>query len=42
MIINRVFAFPSHWTFEIKPIARLLSKYVGNGNGWIDPFADNG
>lgn len=28
---------PSKWTFQIKPIAELLSKY-GVGKGWIDPF----
>lgn len=39
MIINRKFAFPSEWTFTIKPISQLLSKYIGNGAGWIDPFA---
>ena len=30
---------PNHWTFQIQPIADLLSRYVGNGKGWIDPFA---
>jgi hypothetical protein len=30
---------PSPWTFTIKPIAELLSRYVGDGKGWIDPFA---
>lgn len=39
MIINRVWAMPSKWTFTIKPIADLLARYVGDGNGWIDPFA---
>ena len=39
MIINRVWAMPSRWTFTIKPIAELLSRYVGDGKGWIDPFA---
>ena len=39
MDITRKFAFPSAWTFTIKPIARLLTKYVGDGIGWIDPFA---
>lgn len=36
---NRVWAMPNKWTFKIDPIARLIYKYVGNGNGWIDPFA---
>lgn len=35
----RVWAMPSAWTFEIFPIKNLLSKYVGNGLGWIDPFS---
>jgi len=39
VIINRVWAMPSRWTFTIKPIAELLSRYVGDGKGWIDPFA---
>jgi len=30
---------PSKWTFTIKPIAELLARYVGDGEGWIDPFA---
>jgi hypothetical protein len=39
MIINRVWAMPNKWTFQIKPIAELLARYVGDGKGWIDPFA---
>lgn len=39
MIINRVWAMPNKWTFQIPPIADLLTKYVGDGKGWIDPFA---
>ena len=39
MIINRVWAMPNKWTFTIKPIAELLARYVGDGKGWIDPFA---
>lgn len=30
---------PNKWTFTIKPIKELLDRYVGNGKGWIDPFA---
>ena len=30
---------PDKWTFKIKPIAELLGRYVGDGKGWIDPFA---
>jgi len=39
MIINRVWAMPNKHTFTIKPIAELLGRYVGNGYGWLDPFA---
>ena len=39
MIITRKFAFPSAWTFTIKPITKLIGRYVGDGIGWIDPFA---
>ena len=39
MIINRCWAMPSRWTFQIKPIAELVARYVGDGKGWIDPFA---
>lgn len=39
MIITRKKAPPSRHTFKIKPIRDLLNKYVGNGEGWIDPFA---
>lgn len=38
MIINRVFARANKWTFRIKPIALLLSRYM-NGGIWVDPFA---
>lgn len=30
---------PSPWTFTIDPIARLIHRYIGDGKGWIDPFA---
>jgi len=30
---------PNRWTFQIAPITRLVSRYVGDGKGWIDPFA---
>ena len=39
MKINRVWAMPNKWTFTIKPIKKLISRYVGDGRGWIDPFA---
>lgn len=39
LIIKRVWAMPNKWTFTIPPIAKLLRKYVNNGDNWIDPFA---
>lgn len=36
---NRVWSMPNKWTFKIEPIRQILIKYVGNGIGWIDPFA---
>lgn len=39
MITNRVWSMPSKHTFTIKPIAELLQRYIGDGTGWIDPFA---
>jgi hypothetical protein len=38
-VINRAFAMPNKWTFQIKPIRELLERYVGDGKGWVDPFA---
>jgi len=39
VIINRVWAMPSIWTFRIKPIAELLNRYMDGRAGWVDPFA---
>ena len=39
MKISREWAMPNKWTFQIPPIAGLLKRYVGDGKGWIDPFA---
>lgn len=36
---SRVWAMPSPWTFTIHPIKVLLEYYVGDGKGWVDPFA---
>lgn len=36
---SRVWAMPSAWTFTIHPIKVILDKYVGDGIGWVDPFA---
>jgi len=37
--ISRVWAMPSKHTFTIPPIAELIKRYVGDGKGWVDPFA---
>ena len=37
--IRREWAMPNKWTFTIEPIRKLICKYVGDGKGWIDPFA---
>lgn len=37
MIITREWSMPSRWTFEVKPIKKLLERYEV-GTGWIDPF----
>ena len=39
IIFNRKFAMGNKWTFQIWPITKLLTKYVGDGKGWIDPYA---
>ena len=36
---SRVWAMPNAWTFSIFPIQQLIKKYVGDGKGWVDPFA---
>lgn len=41
MRIERVWAMPSRWTFQIKPIKKLVKRYAGDGRGWFDPFAGN-
>lgn len=37
--LHRAVAQPSAWTFEIPPIRELISRYVGSGRGWADPFS---
>lgn len=39
MILRRVWAMPSKWTFDVPDMANLILKYAGNGVGWADPFA---
>lgn len=37
--MSRVWAMSSMHTFTIPPIRELIGRYVGDGKGWIDPFA---
>lgn len=37
--VQRVWAMPNQWTFQIPPIKELVAKYVQDGKNWIDPFA---
>lgn len=37
--IKRVWSMPNRWTFKIPVVKELLDKYVGDGKGWVDPFA---
>ena len=39
MKITRVFAIASKDTFLMRPVRRILQRYVGTGKNWIDPFA---
>lgn len=39
MKIERVWAMPSKWTFDVVQIKSLVRKYAGDGTGWADPFA---
>jgi hypothetical protein len=36
---RKVWAMPDQWTFKIQPIREIIYKYVGDGKGWLDPFA---
>jgi len=38
MKIDRVWAMPNKWTFQIEPVKKLLQRY-NVGVGWFDPFA---
>lgn len=39
IVISRACAQPTAWTFTSNPIRELLDRYVGDGRGWVDPFA---
>jgi len=36
---TRVWSMPTPWTFGMKPVKVILDEYVGDGEGWIDPYA---
>jgi hypothetical protein len=40
MIINRIWSMSNFETFKIKPITKLIEKYLDAGI-WIDPFVRN-
>ena len=37
--IQRVWAMPSKWTFQVKPLRAIIDKYKLPGQIWADPFA---
>ena len=37
--MKRTWSMPSKHTFLIKPIGEVIQRIVGDGKGWIDPFA---
>ena len=42
LTITREWAMPSAETFTIKPIFRLIARYLQqSGNIWVDPFVRN-
>lgn len=41
MKIERVWAMPNKWTFQIKPIKRLIQEEIADTRFWLDPFAGN-
>lgn len=40
MIINRIWAMPNSKTFTIKPIKKLLNRYITDDMVVVDPFAN--
>ena len=40
MILNRVWCMPNSRTFSIKPINKLIHRYL-NGGVVVDPFAND-
>jgi hypothetical protein len=38
MIINRVWEMPNKYTFKMKCVQELISRYTKDGKRWVDPF----
>jgi len=38
MIINRVWEMPNKYTFKMKCVRELISRYTTDGKSWVDPF----
>src|SRR2546427_12010532 len=38
-LIQRAWAMPNPWTFNIKPIHSLICYYMTDKSRWFDPFA---
>ena len=36
--MSRVWAMPSHETFTIAPVRKLIERHISAGGEWIDPF----
>jgi hypothetical protein len=38
-MFTKKFSMANKWTFQIPCVSELVNKYVGDGIGWVDPFA---
>lgn len=38
-IITRVWAMPHKWTFKVKPLLDVITRYMKTNSLWLDPFA---
>ncbi len=41
MVLERIWAMPDKYTYKIKPIRNILSRYINDKSKWADPFANN-
>lgn len=39
VILSRVWAMPSKWTFKVPPLRDIISRYQVDGTIWVDPFS---